>query len=218
MAILPLAARHVQRDDGAMVIDVLLYPGFDELDALGPYEVLRNAVAGGADADVALAALGAAGPITGSHGATVEAQRAAGAADLVVVPGGGWNDRSAVGARAEAAAGLLPAHLSARHAAGAVIAGVCTGGMLLAEAGLLAGRPAVTHHGALDDLAAAGARVVQARVVDDGDVVTAGGVTSGLDLALQLVERLWGAALATTVAREMEHDRRGPVHRAPAVA
>jgi transcriptional regulator GlxA family with amidase domain len=206
--------RGVQRDHLIMRIDVLVFPGFDELDALGPFEVLRNAAAGGAPADVALAALAGPGPVTGSHGVVVGAHRAAGAADLVVVPGGGWNDRSPEGARAEAHDGALPAYLRQRHAAGAIIAGVCTGGMLLAEAGLLAGRPAVTHHGALDDLAAAGAQVVDARVVDNGDVVTAGGVTSGLDLALHLVERLWGADAAAAVAREMEHERRGPVHRA----
>lgn len=192
----------------SMRIDVIIYDGFDELDALGPYEVLRNAVQGGADADVALAALAGPGPVTGSHGATVLAQRAAGEADLVVVPGGGWNDRAPQGARAEAERGALPAHLTARHAAGTTIAGVCTGGMLLAAAGLLAGRPAITHHGAVEELAASGAQVVRARVVDDGDVVTAGGVTSGLDLALHLVERLWGAPLAAAIAAEMEHDRR----------
>ena len=96
------------------------------------------------------------------------------------------------------------------------IASVCTGGMLVAAAGLLAGRPAVTHHAALEDLAAAGAQVVDARVVDDGDIVSAGGVTSGIDLALHIVERELGAETAAAVAREMEHDRRGPVHLGPA--
>jgi transcriptional regulator GlxA family with amidase domain len=53
--------------------------------------------------------------------------------------------------------------------------------------------------------------VIDARVVDDGDVVTAGGVTSGLDLALHLVERELGAEAAESVARDLEHDRRGTV-------
>ena len=87
--------------------------------------------------------------------------------------------------------------------------------MLVAAAGLLTGRPAVTHHGALEDLAATGAQVVDARVVDDGDIVSAGGVTSGIDLALHIVERELGAETAAAVAREMEHDRRGPVHIGP---
>jgi transcriptional regulator GlxA family with amidase domain len=158
---------------------------------------------------VALAALDGPGPVTGSHGATVVAQRAAGDADLVVVPGGGWNDRAPTGAWGQAQDGALGRFLTARHEAGATLAGVCTGGMILATAGLLTGRPAITHQAAVADLEAAGAQVLQQRVVDDGDIVTAGGVTSGLDLALHLVERYWGAELAAVVATEMEHDRRG---------
>jgi transcriptional regulator GlxA family with amidase domain len=80
--------------------------------------------------------------------------------------------------------------------------------MLLARAGILDGRPAVTHHSALADLADSGADVRDARFVDDGDVLTAGGVTSGIDLALHLVEREFGPAVADRVAREIEYDRR----------
>jgi transcriptional regulator GlxA family with amidase domain len=83
--------------------------------------------------------------------------------------------------------------------------------MLVSAAGIARGRPAVTHHGALEQLAAEGANVVDARVVDDGDLVTSGGVTSGIDMALWLVEREWGKPLADGIAREMEHERRGPV-------
>lgn len=191
-----------------MKIDVIVFDGFDELDALGPYEVLTNAVQGGADADVGLAALGGPRPVTGSHGATVLAQRAPGDADLTIVPGGGWNDRNPQGLRAEVADGTLARHVADRHAAGASVAGVCTGVMLLASAGLLDGRRAITHAGAIPDLERFGATVVRQRVVDDGDIVTAGGVTSGLDLALDLVERFWGAPLADGVAREMEYPRR----------
>ena len=90
------------------------------------------------------------------------------------------------------------------------IAGVCTGTMLLAHAGLVEGRRAVTHHLALGDLRATGALVVDDRVVDDGDLVTCGGVTSGIDLALWLVEREFTAALADGVALRMEYDRQRP--------
>jgi transcriptional regulator GlxA family with amidase domain len=86
--------------------------------------------------------------------------------------------------------------------------------MLLAAAGLLEGRPAITHHGAIADLEVAGARVVHARVVDDGDIVTAGGVTSGLDLVLHLAERLFGSDAALAAERELEYERRGTVWRA----
>jgi transcriptional regulator GlxA family with amidase domain len=87
--------------------------------------------------------------------------------------------------------------------------------MLVAAAGLVAGRPAVTHHLALDELAAAGADVRPARVVDDGDLVSCGGVTSGLDLALWLLEREFGAELARRVAADIEHERRGEVAHGP---
>jgi len=128
--------------------------------------------------------------------------------DIVVVPGGGWNDRDAPGAWTEAERGAIPAALADLHDAGTTIAAVCTGGMLLARAGLLDGRPAVTHAGALDDLRETGAEVVDARYVDDGDVLTAGGITSGLDLALHLIERLAGAETADAVATHMEYERR----------
>ena len=176
-----------------MRCEVLVYPGFDELDALAPWEVLSGLAKAREDLDAALVSLDGAGPVRASHGAIITPHRALSARpEVIIVPGGGWNDDAPEGARAEARRGELPAALRARHEAGSLIASVCTGAMLLAAAGLLDGRPAITHHLAIDDLRAAGARVVHARVVDDGDIVTAGGVTSGLDLALHLVERHFG--------------------------
>lgn len=170
-----------------MDIAIVLYDGFDELDAVGPYEVLRN---GGLTAR--LVTLEPAERVTGSHGLAVVPQGLlTDPADLVLVPGGGWNDRAGAGAYAEAQRGAL----------------------LLAAAGLLKGRTATTHRAARGDLAAAGAEVVDARVVDDRGLVTAGGVTSGLDLALHLVQREAGPDVAEQVAREMEHERVGEVWR-----
>jgi transcriptional regulator GlxA family with amidase domain len=76
--------------------------------------------------------------------------------------------------------------LAAAGGSSAITAGVCTGTMLLAHAGAIGNRRAGTHHSAWDDLAATGATVVKDRVVDDGDLITSGGVTSGVDLALWL--------------------------------
>ena len=67
------------------------------------------------------------------------------APDLLVVPGGGWVSRAPKGAWREAERGVLPAEIAERHEAGSVVAGVCTGVMLLAASGMLRGRPAVTH-------------------------------------------------------------------------
>jgi transcriptional regulator GlxA family with amidase domain len=125
----------------------------------------------------------------------------------VLVPGGGWNDGRPQGVRGEVAEGTLPRLVAEAHARGAVLASVCTGAMALAAAGILGGRRATTHHAALDDLRRSGADVVEARVVDDGDIVSCGGITSGIDLALWLVERFASEDIALGVARDIEHDR-----------
>ncbi len=198
-----------------MRIAIVIFDGFDELDAIGPYEVLRNAAQGGTPVETLLVTREPAELVTGSHGLAVQPQAVLeDGFDLVLVPGGGWNDRAEAGAWAEAQRGALPALLGQLHAAGTRMASVCTGAMLLASAGITRGRPAATHHGAHAALAESGALLIDARVVDDGDLVTAAGVTSGIDLALWIVEREWGSALADAIACEMEHERRGEVHRA----
>jgi transcriptional regulator GlxA family with amidase domain len=192
-----------------MLIEVILYDGFDELDALAPYEVFRTAEALGAPIRAELVGAQGAATIAASHGTRVAVERGpSGTADMVVVPGGGWNTRSDAGAWAEVQRGTLPARLAEIHAEGTIVASVCTGAMLLAAAGITSGRPATTHHNAIGDLRDSGARIVDARVVDDGDVITAGGVTSGIDLALRVVERHAGRAVADAVAREIEYERR----------
>lgn len=196
-----------------MDIEVLLYDGFDELDAVGPFEVFADAARAGEDASVRMVTQTQADRVTASHGLVVEPDGVLGEPDLLVVPGGGWSDG---GARREYEAGVLPDAIAARYAGGSSVASVCTGAMLLAGAGLLDGRPATTHHVAHDDLEAVTERV-DARVVDDGDLLTAGGVTSGIDLALWIVEREFGAEPANRIARELEYERRGHVHRAASV-
>ena len=195
-----------------MDIEVLLYDGFDELDAVGPFEVFGNAARERDDVTVATVTLEPAETVTASHGLVIEPDGVLGEPDLLVVPGGGWVDG---GARREYEAGTLPEAIAARHRGGSTVASVCTGAMLLAGAGLLDGRPATTHHVAHGDLEAVTERI-DARVVDDGDLLTAGGVTSGLDMALYVVEREFGRELADRVADELEYERRGEVHRTAA--
>lgn len=195
-------------------VEILLFDGWDELDGLGPWEVLRQAERAGAPLACQLVALDGARQVTGCNGLTVLAEAPSPRPDWVVVPGGGWGERAEQGAWGEVRRGRLPRAVAEAHARGASIASVCTGAMILAAAGLLSGRPAVTHRSAWADLAAAGARPIDARVVDDGELVTAGGVTSGLDLGLHLVARLAGPAAAEAVAAEMEL-LRTPVHRGP---
>jgi transcriptional regulator GlxA family with amidase domain len=195
----------------------VLFEGFDELDALAPFEVLRRAAEAGADMRTTLVTLEEVAQVVGCYGLRVRPDgRLEGAErpDLLVVPGGGWNHRGSQGARFEAERGALPAAIARLHAAGTTVATVCTGSMLAAAAGLTAGRTATTHHLALDDLRASGATVPDARVVDDGDLITSGGVTSGLDLALWLVERYAGPRIALAVESRLEYERRGTVWRA----
>ncbi|RCU45940.1 DJ-1/PfpI family protein [Haloplanus salinus] len=192
-------------------IEILCFDGFEELDAIGPYEVLQVAASRGVSLDVSLVTLEARDRVTAANGLRIDPDGVLSVAappDVVVVPGGGWNDRGSAGAWAEAERGAVPDALAGLHDAGTTLAAVCTGGMLLARAGVLDGRPAVTHAGALDDLREAGAEVVDARYVDDGDVLTAGGITAGLDLALRLIERLADAETADAVATHMEYERR----------
>lgn len=197
-----------------MKVAIVLFDGFDELDAIAPYEVLQTAARHGADFDTTLVTLESAAQVTASHGLTLVSQgQLDDSFDLVIVPGGGWGERADHGAWNEARRGDLPRALAELHAGGATVASVCTGGMLLSAAGLTAGRPATTHASAIDELADAGAQVVRERVVDDGDLITSGGVTSGLDMALWLVERHQGRELADSVAAQLEHERHGGVWR-----
>jgi transcriptional regulator GlxA family with amidase domain len=184
-------------------IEILLFDGFDDLDAFGPFEVLTEA-----GLDTRFVTIEPRATVRSSHGATIVPEGVLGDPDLVLVPGGGWNDREHGGAYLEARRGVIPKALAERHANGGRVGSVCTGAMLLAEAGILSGRRAITHHSAIEDLKGFGVLVAEgARVVDEGDVVTAAGVTSGIDLALHLVEQALGRERAEAGAREIEWDR-----------
>jgi transcriptional regulator GlxA family with amidase domain len=209
MAFLPLDGSRERCDAAAMNAEILLFDGFDELDAIGPWEVFAGLASVRDDVNARFVTLEGARPVRADHGAVVTAHAALSERpDLLLVPGGGWFDRLPEGAWAEAERGAIPAAIAARHAAGTTIASVCTGALLLARAGILDGRRATTNPDALDDLRAAGAiEVVAARVVDDGDIVTAGAPACGLDLALHMLERFGGPGLAEAAARELQYER-----------
>jgi transcriptional regulator GlxA family with amidase domain len=196
-----------------MEIEILLYEGFDELDAIGPYEVFRTAAEADGDLATSLVTREPTERITASHGLRVEPDRVLGEPDLLVVPGGGWSARNDRGTWGEYERNDIPPLLAEQYDRGATVASVCTGAMLSERAGLLDGRPAITHASALSDLRETDAEVIETRVVDTGDLLTAGGVTSGIDLALWLVEREIGKKLAKTVATTLEYER-GEVYRA----
>ena len=154
MAFLPLDRRGGGAQNRRMRIEILIYDGFDDLDGFGPFEVFN-----GAGIETRFVTLAPQEVVTTSHGARVIPHGALGDPDLVLVPGGGWNDGNPQGARAEARRGDIPRALAARHTAGRRVGSVCTGAMLLAEAGILEGRRAITHHSAIEDLRGCGVDV-----------------------------------------------------------
>jgi transcriptional regulator GlxA family with amidase domain len=181
------------------IIDVLVFDGCEALDALGPYEVLAY---GGLD--VAAVTRDEARPVRTSQGLELQAGAPRDGAEWLVVPGGAWDARRA-DPPSEAASGAVGAFAELHRRRGGKLAAVCTGAMWLADAGLIGTRPATTHHDYWDELAAMGADVRRGeRVVDDADLITSGGITSGLFLGLHLVERLVGADARRAVELEIE--------------
>ncbi len=215
-----------------MHAQIVLFDGFDPLDVIAPYEVLS---AGGAAAGGALTVelVSAEGPREVTSGSPAPAPgglvlRATAmldpdTTDLIIVPGAAGPISAPEDGReidtipillARTMDTDLPALMrKALDSPTVTVATVCGGSLALAMAGLLDGRHAVTHHLGMDVLGATGTIPVQARVVDDGDLISAGGVTSGLDLGLYLLEREFGPRIARSVEELFAYERRGTVWR-----
>ncbi|MDM7991576.1 DJ-1/PfpI family protein [Arthrobacter sp. zg-Y877] len=206
-----------------MLAQIVLFDGFDPLDVIGPFEVLcAGSDAVGGDLDVRLVALGKPGAVTsGTRGLRLKATHTLDpeAPGVVIVPGasgpiaGDPDEIDTIPVMIARLGGTaLPALISRAFAAPeTLVATVCGGSLVLAMAGLLEGRTAVTHPLGNPVLEATGVRVIEARVVDDGNLVSGGGVTSGLDLALYLLERLYGPRISHAVEQLFSYDRRGTV-------
>jgi cyclohexyl-isocyanide hydratase len=203
---------------------VLLFPGFEALDAIGPAEVLwslphaAHVVEGVTMPKVQVHLVAASRePVGGAHGLVVHPTMSYDECpplDLLVVPGGGRAQPAATGRGVNYAMEHAPTlDLVRRQAASdGILASVCTGSFILAAAGVLAGRRASTHWYARKDLVETMAErgepfeLVEERVVDDGDIVTAGGVSAGIDLALHLATRIFGPEAGRAVSLLIEHD------------
>ncbi|WP_158891420.1 DJ-1/PfpI family protein [Amycolatopsis anabasis] len=213
-----------------MHAQIVLFDGFDPLDVIAPYEVLHaGGIASGGAVTVELVSAEGARAVRSGIGLTLHATTALDPArpGLVLVPGaagrvGELDEAPGEGGGDEHISALLrrtlttelPALLKAAMGHPEVIVtAVCGGSLVLAMAGLLAGRHATTHHLAIGLLEGGGAHAVRARVVDDGDLVTGAGVTSGLDLGLYLLEREIGPRVAHAVEELFAHERRGVVWR-----
>ncbi|HET6987754.1 MAG TPA: DJ-1/PfpI family protein [Kribbella sp.] len=189
-----------------MRIEMLVFDGVDEMDVMGPFEVWSHA---SKRTELELALVGLDGPVevTGLNGLQFKAPAGLGTPDALFVPGGGWMNRAEKGSWAEARRGVMTARIAELAPTLGWIGSVCTGSMLLAEAGLVKDRPATTNRGAWAELEAFGAELKKNRVVDDGTLVTAGGITAGIDLALHIVEREYGVDVADGIAATMEYTR-----------
>lgn len=209
-------------------VQIAMFDGVDPLDVIAPYEVLW-AAAQLSDGAVTVELAAVDGPravVTGSGlRLDASAELEVGRADVIVVPGAAGTlgdtdadadeiDESSIPVRLGRTLETdLPDVLRQALAGDVVVACVCGGSLILAMAGLIEGRPAVTHHLGMDLLEATGTRAVAARVVDDGNLITGGGVTSGLDVALHVVERFLGPQVAHAVEELFEFERRGTVWR-----
>lgn len=190
-------------------VGILVFDGFDLLDVGGPYEVFltaaRLAERDGQPPNFSIELLSPSGADVVAYGGmtltalvpvTDESRF-----DVVVIPGLVDVPRALADPTIGAAIGTLAGN-------SALVTSVCTGAFLLAQQGLLAGLPATTHWEDIDGLRQAGIADARAglRWVDAGSVVTAGGLTSGLHMALHVVARLAGDEMAQRTARQLDMD------------
>jgi transcriptional regulator GlxA family with amidase domain len=185
-----------------MNIAVLLYDGFTALDAIGPYEVLSRLPS----ASLTFVAAEA-GPVRSDNGMlTLVAGHSIEditSPEIVLVPGG-------PGEVAARAGGSMLEWLGTAHQTSTWTTSVCTGSLILAAAGLLDGKRATSHWLALGELRRLGAEPISERVVFDGKIVTAAGVSAGIDMALALAARIAGEKVAQAIQLGIEYDPQPP--------
>jgi cyclohexyl-isocyanide hydratase len=180
----------------ALRFGILVFPNVQQLDLTGPYEVL--ATAKGAEVELVWKDLN---PVMSSTRLPLSPTATFDGCpplDVLCIPGGG-------GVNALLEDEVVLDVVRERAAAARYVTSVCSGALLLGAAGLLEGKRATTHWYAHDFLTEFGAIPVDARIVEDGKLITAGGVTSGIDFGLALVARVFGQAEAETVQLSLEY-------------
>lgn len=183
------------------VFALLLFPGLTQLDLTAPYEVFCRAP--GAQVHLAWKDRQ---PVASEHGMVfqpsiplTELERV----DVLCIPGGSGVNQLLTDA-------AVIAEIQRLAAGATYVTSVCTGALLLGAAGLLRGRRATTHWSATEFLPAFGAIPTPGRWVEDGGVITGGGVTAGLDFALHLLARLHGDDVVQAVQLAIEYDPAPP--------
>lgn len=184
-----------------MHVNILLFEGLTQLDMTGPYEVL--AAAPGFTVDFVAKTLAPVRSDRGLRFVPTQTLESAPPCDLLVAPGGPGTDDAIVDPDWVAFArrqGLAAGH----------VFGICTGSLLLGAAGLLRGKRASSHWRARELLAHFGAIPTDERLCVDGKFFTAGGVTSGIDMALKVVATLCGDDVAKQIQLQIEYDPKPP--------
>ena len=187
-----------------MQVAIALYPRLTALDAIGPYEVLQRVP----ELDIVFVgeARGTVRTENGFLGLTVDAAfDEVPRPDIVLVPGG-------IGSRAFTDGGTIVDWLQSVHPNTRFTTSVCTGALVLGAAGLLQGLTATTHWAALEALRPFGAEPVSERIVEhlDERIITAAGVSSGIDMALRLVQILVDDVGAQAAQLMIEYDPAPP--------
>jgi transcriptional regulator GlxA family with amidase domain len=192
-------------------IGILLFENVEELDAIGPWEVLSYWCRTFPDDGWTVTTFSAEGGIVHcSKGLDVVAHHSFADVpplDVLLYPGGR-------GTRPHVTDEKQLAWVREQRAAVPLLTSVCTGSLVYAAAGILAGRPATSHWGALERLAELDPTIEvrpDDRFVDDGDVITSAGISAGIDMALHLVARLAGEERARAVRRGIQYDPQPPV-------
>ncbi|MEO1629796.1 MAG: DJ-1/PfpI family protein [Bacteroidota bacterium] len=188
-----------------MQIAIVLYDGMTALDAIGPYEVLRTIP----DADLRFVS-NTPGPVVTDSGVLVlgatHSFAETPAPDLFLVPGSTADTATAMADRA------LIEWVRSAHETSTLTLSVCTGALVLAAAGILKGRPATTHWAAQSVLKGFGVDARRdERIVRSGKIITAAGVSAGIDLALDVVMELCGQAHAEVTQLAIEYDPQPPL-------
>ncbi|NCD08743.1 MAG: DJ-1/PfpI family protein [Negativicutes bacterium] len=185
-----------------LTIGILLFPQVEELDSVGPFEVLSYInkikpastkvllIAESAEAVEAFNGMKVIPDVTMANCPQL---------DILVVPGG-------KGRYAAMKNTAIQEFIQRQAQKAKYVTSVCTGAFLLAEAGLLKRKKATTYHTAFAELAAYSVQVLQQKVVHEDNIVTAAGVSSGIELGLYLLKEEFGVALAQEVADKIEYD------------
>jgi transcriptional regulator GlxA family with amidase domain len=198
-------------EDRVRQVGIFLFDDVEELDAVGPWEVLSCwTTQFPQDGWHAFCFAAEAGPVTCAKGLVITPHHAVGdmpALDVLVHPGG-------QGTRPLLKNEPYLTWVRRQRETVPLLTSVCTGSLVYAAAGLLAGRPATTHWGSLELLGELDPSIdvrPDERFVDDGDMITSAGVSAGIDMALHLVSRLASVERAREVRRSIQYDPQPPV-------